>query len=150
LDISIWSTEWVKQWMLHVPRSSEVIVEVEKGAEDGVFYFVSESYSNVFINPSNDILDKYADDNKEKIIIKNLITDAPLQKIDNIQIPSIEKIIVDLILDDELFSHYQGRDLSNIIEQAYQYNTINEDRLYRYAQRRGKRDFVKNLIDQEL
>jgi len=136
--------------MLHIPKSSETIVEVEKGSEESVFYFVSESYKNVFLNPSSDILEKYADDSQGTIIIKNLITDSPLQTVDDVQIPSIEKIIVDLILDNDLFSHYQGRDLKAIIEKAYQYNSINEDRLYRYAQRRGKRDFVKKLIEQEL
>ncbi len=136
--------------MLHIPKSSETIVGVEKCSGESVFYFVSESYKNVFLNPPSDILEKYADDSRGTIIIKNLITDSPLEKIDDVQIPNIEKINVDLILDDDLFSHYQGRDLNAIIEKAYQYNSINEDRLYRYAQRRGKQNFVKKLIEQEL
>ncbi|WP_203257073.1 DUF6577 family protein [Hyunsoonleella ulvae] len=146
LDISIWSTEWVSQWMLHVPGINKIIIEVEKGAEESVFYFLSDIRKNIFINPTRDILDKYTDENKDQIIIKNLITDAPLQKINNLRIPTIEKILVDLILDEKTFPEYQGRDLESIIDNIYQFHSVQEDKLLRYANRRGKRDFIKQFI----
>lgn len=146
LDISIWSTKWVAQWMLHIPNNYETIIEVEKGSEENVFYFLSNIRDNVFLTPSKDLLDKYANRNKGIIIIKNLITDAPLQEIKQVKIPSIEKILVDLIVDNELFSAYQGRDLDSIIENAFQYNTIKKDTILRYADRRRKKPFVKERI----
>ncbi|NQU34860.1 MAG: hypothetical protein HQ521_16660 [Bacteroidetes bacterium] len=138
LDISIWSTKWITQWMLHIPSSYKTIIEVEKGSEENVFYFLSDIQDNVFLNPSKDILNKYANTSEPIIIVKNLVTGSPLQMIEKVQIPSIEKILVDLILDDELYSAYQGRDLVSIIENAYEYNTINKDKLLRYAKRRTK------------
>lgn len=146
LDISIWSTNWISQWMLHIPSTNKTIIEVEKGTEDSIFYFLSDIRKNVFLNPSQDILDKYAQDDKNQIIIKNLVTDAPLQRIDNVRIPTLEKIIVDLILDVETYSELQGRDLESIIENAYQLHSIQEDRLLRYASRRGKRSFIQQFI----
>lgn len=146
LDISIWSTKWVAQWMLHIPSNYETIIEVEKGAEENVFYFLSEIRTNVFLNPSNDVLDKYANRNKPIIIIKNLVTDAPLQNIKQVKVPSLEKILVDLIVDTELYSSYQGRDLESIIENAFQYNTIKKDTLLRYANRRRKKPLVNERI----
>ena len=146
LDISIWSTKWIAQWMLHIPNNYETIIEVEKGSEENVFYFLSEIRGNVFLNPSKDILDKYANRNESITIIKNLITDAPLQEVEQVKISSIEKILVDLILDTELYAAYQGRDLDSIIENAFQYNTIKKDTLLRYADRRRKKPFVKARI----
>ena len=146
LDISVWTTEWISQWMLHIPETNKILIEVEKGTEDSVFYFLSDIRKNVFLNPSRDILDKYAQENKNQIIIKNLITDAPLQKINNLRIPALEKIVVDIILDIEILSEYQGRDLESIIENAYQFHSIQEDKLLRYASRRGKREFVEQFI----
>ncbi|WP_316929950.1 DUF6577 family protein [Aquimarina macrocephali] len=146
LDIAIWTTEWISQWMLHIPQTNKTIIEVEKGTEDSVFYFLSNIRKNVFLNPSRDILDKYAQENKNQIIIKNLVTDAPLQKINSLKTPALEKIIVDLILDLEIFSEYQGRDLESIIENAYQFHSIQEDKLLRYANRRRKREFVEQFI----
>jgi len=132
--------------MLHIPNNYETIIEVEKGSEENVFYFLSDIQENVFLNPSKDILDKYANRNESIVIIKNLITDAPLQDVEQVKIPSIEKILVDLIVDIRLFTGYQGRDLDSIIENAFQYNTINKDTLLRYAERRRKKLFVKERI----
>lgn len=146
LNISIWSTKWIAQWMLHIPNNYETIIEVERGSEENVFYFLSDIRDNVFLNPPKDILDKYANRNKNIIIIKNLITDAPLQDVEQIKISSIEKILVDLIIDTELYATYQGRDLDSIIENASQYNTIKKDTLLRYADRRRKKPFVNNRI----
>jgi len=143
LNISIWSTKWIAQWMLHIPNNYETIIEVEKGSEENVFYFLSDIRDNVFLNPSKDILGKYANRKKPIVIIKNLITDVPLLDIEQVKIPSIEKIVVDLIIDTELYAAYQGRDLDSIIENAFQYNTINKDTLLRYADRRRKKSFVK-------
>tara|TARA_R110000868_G_scaffold411505_2_gene704797 strand:- start:1374 stop:2108 length:735 start_codon:yes stop_codon:yes gene_type:complete len=147
LDISIWTTQWVAQWMLHIPGTYETIIEVEKGSEESVFYFLSDIRNNVFLNPPKDILNKYAKTEKPIIIIKNLVTCSPLQEVDSVQIPSIEKILVDLIVDNELLSAYQGRDLTSIIENAFEYNTINMDTLLRYAGRRRKRTMVADLIN---
>lgn len=149
LEISIWSTDWIIPWMLHIPKNSETIIEVEKGAEESVFYFLSDKKENVFLNPSKDILNKYSKD-ANRIIVKNLVTDAPLQKIDNVQISSIEKIIVDLIIEIELFSEYQGRDLESIIENAFQFNSINENKLLRYASRRDKRNLVAQTLKKPI
>lgn len=146
LDISIWSTKWITQWMLHIPSSYETIIEVEKGSEENIFYFLSDIQDNVFLNPSKDILNKYVNTAKPIIIVKNLVTGSPLQIVDNVQIPSIEKILVDLIVDDELYSAYQGRDLYSIIENAYEYNTINKDKLLRYANRRTKGTRLEQFI----
>ena len=147
MDISIWSTKWIIQWMLHVPSHYETIIEVEKDAEENIFYFLSEIRENVFLNPSKDVLNRYAKTTKPIIIIKNLVTDSPLQKIEKIQTPSLEKILVDLIVDDKLFQTYQGRDLDNILDNAFKYQSINLDKLYRYAKRRRKLDFVKFILE---
>ncbi|MCG2462666.1 hypothetical protein K8352_18030 [Flavobacteriaceae bacterium F89] len=150
LDVCIWSTKWLVPWMLHIPFIHETIIEVEKGAEESVFYFLSSERENVFLNPKKDILDKYTKDSKERIIIKNLITGSPLQNMDDIQIPALEKILVDLLVDIELLSAYQGRDLESIFENAFRYITINRDKLLRYAGRRGKKESVEEKIKEIL
>lgn len=147
LDISIWNTQWVAQWMLHIPAAFETIIEVEKGSEENVFYFVSDLRKNVFINPQRDTLDRYAKTDEPIIIIKNLVTDSPLQKVGNVQAPTIEKIIVDLIVDEELYSAYQGRDLESILENSLGQYTINLDRLKRYAARRKKGKAVERVLN---
>ncbi len=146
LEKSIWTTKWLNQWMLHIPNKHLIILDVEKDAEENVFYHLKESKKNVFIHTEEDIINKYADDDTDIVIIKNLITDSPLQKIKRVEVPTLEKIMVDLIVDTRLFSAYQDRDLDSIIENAFEYYTINIDRLLRYASRRRKKDIVANRI----
>ena len=54
--------------------------------------------------------------------------------------------MVDLLLDIDLFSAYQGRDLDSIIENCFEHYTINKDKMLRYADRRGKKNFVAKRI----
>lgn len=150
LGISIWSTEWIVNWMIHIPRVQKIIIEVEEEAQESVYYFISDFRKNVFLEPSPQILHKYANQNMNQIIVKKLITESPLRRINNLRIPTIEKIVVDLIIDVNIFSAFQGRDLDSIVENAYRFYTINEDKLLRYASRRNKSDlvdkFIKNII----
>jgi len=146
LEISIWSTEWIIPWLLHIPGNHETIIEVEKGAEDNVFYYLNESNDNVFVHPTSELLSKYAKSSIPLIIIRNLITDAPLQIVQSVQIPSLEKLVVDLIVGDEILSKFQGRDLESILENVFGTYTINMDKLLRYAGRKRKKEFVHNYI----
>ncbi|MCF6347354.1 MAG: hypothetical protein L3J20_03535 [Flavobacteriaceae bacterium] len=146
LDISIWTTEWLAQWMLHLPNKHMIIIEVEKDSEESVFYYLSERYKNVFLKPDNEILNRYVDNKNNIVVVKNLVTGAPLQEINKIKIPHIEKILVDLLLDTDLFSAYQGRDLDSIIENYFEHFTINKDKMLRYADRRRKKNFVAKQI----
>lgn len=146
LEISIWSTEWIIPWLLHIPGNYEIIIEVEKGAEDNMFYYLNESNDNVFVHPTSELLSKYAKSSIPLIIIRNLVTDAPLQIVQSVQIPSLEKLVVDLIVGDGILSKFQGRDLESILENVFGTYTINMDKLLRYAGRKRKKEFVYNYI----
>jgi len=150
LDICIWSTKWLVSWMLHIPGNYETIIEVEKGAEESIFYYLSTNRENVFLNPTQDLLSKYAKNSNEVVIVKNLVTDAPLQMVGDVQIPTLEKILVDLIVNTGPFYAYQGRDLVSIVENAFENNTIKMDKLLRYASRRRKKTDVENEIKEIL
>ena len=58
--------------MLHIPNKHLIILDVEKDAEENVFYHLKESKKNVFIHTEEDIINKYADDDTDIVIIKNL------------------------------------------------------------------------------
>lgn len=49
----------------------------------------------------------------------------------------LEKILVDILIDENLFSAQQG-ELDYIFEVAYQKFTINESKMKRYASRRNR------------
>jgi len=126
--------------MVHQLFRTFIIVEVEKEASEAVFFWLKDSRFNVALNPSYDFISKYLSGNEDNIIIKPLISEAPLQKGDGITFPSLEKVLVDIICDKSLFNAIQGSEMRNIFTGAFRKYTVITDRLLRYASRRGKRE----------
>jgi hypothetical protein len=147
LNICIWNTSTLNEFMLHQPNRFYYLVEVEKEALESVFYFLRETKFAVFIEPSNDILDKYLPDNKEIIIVKTLVSEAPLLSVDMINTASIEKMLVDIFCDDVIFSDRQGAELRTIIGEAFTKYTLNQSKMIRYADRRGKKTAFSEFVN---
>ena len=73
--------------MIHQPGRFYILVEVEKDAAQSVFFYLKEHKTPVFIEPTEDLIEKYFPDQQETIIVKSLVSEAPLQTINNINIP---------------------------------------------------------------
>lgn len=147
LKTCIWNTSVFNEFMVHQPGRFHILVEVEKDAVESVFYFLKESKYLVFIEPDSDLLAKYLPDENESLIIKSLVTEAPLQKIEDVNTVSLEKMLVDVFCDDVIFAAQQGSDMRNIFHEAKRKYVINENRLFRYANRRNKKDSFKEYYN---
>lgn len=64
--------------MVHQPGRFYILVEVEKEATQSVFFYLKEKYS-VFVEPTKDLIDKYLPDKRKTLILKSLVSEAPLQ-----------------------------------------------------------------------
>jgi hypothetical protein len=151
LNVCIWNTSTLNEFMLHQPNRFYYLVEVEKEALDSVFYFLRETKFAVFLEPTSDILQKYLPDNKEIIIVKTLVSEAPLLSVNAVNTASIEKILVDIFCDDVIFSAQQGSELRTTIAEAFTKYTLNQSKMFRYADRRGKKagfsEFVNSIAN---
>ncbi|NLA23706.1 MAG: type IV toxin-antitoxin system AbiEi family antitoxin domain-containing protein [Bacteroidales bacterium] len=136
---SIWNTSIINEFSQHQSNSNITFVEVEKESLQSVFYKLKETKNNVFIEPTNDIIDNYISNTKNPIIVKMLITEAPLQKVNTITTITIEKLLVDLFCEKELFYTFQGKELRTIIEESFSKYSVNQNKMMRYANRRGKK-----------
>ncbi len=150
INICIWNTKCLNEFMIHQPGRFYQIIEVDKDATESVFYFLREKHTNIFLSPSIDILNRYIADKKEVTIITHLVSEAPIQKINKITTITIEKLLVDIFSDEVLFSAQQGQEMVNIFQTAYEKYTINESKLLRYANRRKKKDAILNFIDNNI
>lgn len=148
-DICIWKVTWLNNYMVHQSISNNIIVEVDKEATDSVFAFVQESNNNVYLNPGKYEIQTYILPGQNNIIIKNLVVGAPKEDKGDIVIPKIEKIIVDLFADDELYVTYQGGELKSIYEELFNNFSINQSTLYRYASRRNVKDRIITYLKEE-
>jgi len=111
-----------------------------------IFYFLKDNNFSVFLEPTADILEKYAPDNKQIIVIKPLISEAPLISVKGNKTASIEKILVDIFCDTITFSAHQGSEMRTIFETAFITYTVNQSKMLRYASRRRKKEnFIEFL-----
>ena len=147
IEICVWNTKWLSDLMRHQPFKNFTIIEVDKEAEEQVFNAVSEWNKNVYFNPNEEILQRYISSNTEEVtIIKNLVTESPTSKNNKIEIPTLEKLLVDIIIDKELFSAQQG-ELDFIYKSAFDKYAVNKAKMKRYAIRRNKEQDLEKMIN---
>jgi len=131
--------------MKHQPFHHYLVVEVEKVAAEAVFSFLNLSLKNVFLNPDEEIFDRYISNFEDVVIVKNLISEAPLLEVHQVYIPAIEKLIVDIKTDVNLFSA-QHDEFEYIIKSISEMYIINKARMERYAKRRNKQSDIKKAL----
>ncbi len=152
-DVAIWETSWLNNYMVHQAFSSNIILEVEKDAAPAVFAFLKESYRDVYLNPGKFEVENYVISGQNNIIIKKLTMTSPLTEREDLKVPTIEKIMVDIFTDDELFATYQGAELQNIFQEFFKIFNINQSTLGQYANKRHVKDrlifFLKKETDIE-
>lgn len=150
IDICVWNTKWLSDLMRHQPFKNFTIIEVDKDAEEQVFNAISEWTKNVYFNPDKEIFERYISKNKEEVtIIKNLVTEAPTTKNNKIEIPALEKLLVDIIIDKELFAAQQG-ELDFIYKSVFDKYDINKAKMKRYAKRRNKESELEQMINSSV
>lgn len=147
LNICIWNTSSLNEFMVHQPGNFFYLLEAEKEALESVFYFLKDTKFAVFLEPNRDILEKYLPEEKEVIIVKSLVTEAPLLTVEKINTASIEKMLVDIFCDDIIFSAQQGSEMRTIFDTALIKYTVNQSKMLRYADRRGKKDSLIGFMD---
>jgi hypothetical protein len=145
----VWNTIWLNDLMLHQPFKQYSVIEVEKEAAEQVFNYLNENYKNVFLNPDNEIFELYISSLDEIIIVKNLISESPFEKINKINIPTLEKLLVDMLVDKDLFAAQQG-EIEFIFKTAFSKYALNKLQMKRYAMRRNREKEIENIINISL
>lgn len=143
----VWHTRWLNDWMTHQPGRFSSLVEAEQSATESVFYFLKdENYKNVYLNPDENLLERYVSEHTESIIVKSLVSKAPIRKVKKISIPTSEKILVDLFVERKVFAAFQGSELVNIYNNFYSKYALNITKLLAYAKRRGSEPALLEFI----
>ena len=148
LTVCLWNTSIINEFMLHQPGRYYQLIEVDKDAMESVFYYLKDRNYAVYMEPSEELIRRYMIDEKEPWIVKSLITEAPVQKVDNIPTITIEKLLVDIFCDPVIFNAQQGSEMNQIYKEAFEKYTISESKMLRYANRRRKRKELDNYLNE--
>lgn len=142
----LWSASTLMPYMHHIPNLNLLFVDVEREVAESVFNLLnSDSKKRVFLKPSLTDIERYISSN-DAIIIRPLISESPLQMIEGINTPRIEKVLVDIVVDVE-FSFLQGSEINYVYTTIFEKHNVNKNKLLRYATRRGRKEEVEQLIN---
>ena len=149
VNYCVWSSKAIIPYMHHIPNLNYTYVDVERDVAESVFNFLNENNTKrVFLCPDHDDFNRYVI-GTEAIIIRTLVSEAPMRVIDGLNTPSIEKILVDVVGDVE-FDFLQGTEITYFYRNVAEHHSINKSKLLRYATRRGRRQEVEQLFNSAL
>lgn len=146
---NIWDTILLNGFTELQTVSSLIVLEVEKGKMDSVFYSLkNDGFTEIFIKPDENMVERYVSEAKHPVIVKPFISRSPLQLTEEVLVmtPTLEKILVDLYCDDSIYFAFQGYQLENIYRIAAAEYALNFSTLFTYAKRRHRKDEIKNLL----
>lgn len=144
---SIWQASELGSFMQHVPYLDMLILEVESAAAEAVYEDVRGMANGrtVLLNPSEREYRLYAS-GERTLLVKNLISESPVQTVDGVTVPMLEKILVDATVAPEL-EFARGGEIYTIYENADERYHIGRKTMLRYASRRGKKEEIEKLIN---
>lgn len=147
LDCCIWNLEAIKEFVQHIPSVKFTIVEVERQSVESAYYLLEEKYKYVFYKFSKDLRNAYVHGVQNAILVRPLVTEAPVQETGKVKTTTLEKLLVDIMFDDE-FEFLRGFEMTHIFRNAFEKYTINQSKMLRYAARKQKKveilTFLKN------
>jgi hypothetical protein len=143
----IWNSSILGEFLQHQSSFQFIVVEVEKDALESVFYSLKDNYDSTFKKPTKQMVEEFVFTRQNSIIINSFISEAPIQSIKNVPTSSLEKLLVDLYSDKNLFYFLQGYELVNIYKNAFDKYTVNKSKLLRYADRRGMKIKINKFIN---
>jgi len=144
----LWETRILNEFLVLQLGQNHIILDVEKGTENSVFHQLSEAYSGmIFLDPDLLTVERYVQQLPEAILISRLISQTPMgKKVENIPYAPIEKILVDLLVDDKRFFTFRGNELVSIYNGIFNAYLVDEKSLIRYAGRRKTIPKLKQFV----
>jgi hypothetical protein len=147
LNFALWETHSLYEFMNHQPMQNQIIVDVPKDALESVFNTLSKHFNGkVFLDPDRELMERYVIAQEEAVIVSRLISQTAKKKIDGIYFAPLENILVDLLIEKEIFYIFQGEELALIYQNAFSKYWINEKAMLRYAGRRKAIPQLKSFI----
>ena len=146
VEYCVWNPSVLVSYMHHIPALHITFVDIERVAMESAFYALqsTKTLMHLLLNPTRQECGRYIT-NENILIVRPLVNEAPITEVERIQVPTLEKILVDVLGDKELV-FAQGSELYTIYENAFRSHTVNKARLLRYASRRNRKDQILKIL----
>ena len=145
-DFCVYSANVITPLLHDMMPNNTIYIETNRDTIMSVFEMLLPKYKGrLFLAPTKEIATTYIEFSRENIIVKPLVTEAPLTLDGKVPVPTLEKLLVDTRVDAD-YSYLQGYENLEMLRTAISHYNVNRNRLLRYADRRN----MKNSILKDL
>ena len=146
-DFCVYSANVITPLLHDMMPNNTLYVETNRDTMQSVFDMLFPKYKGrIFLAPTKEIAATYIDFGKENIIVKPLVTEAPLALDGNVPVPTLEKLLVDTRVDAD-FYYLHGYENLEMLRTAISHYDVNRNRLLRYADRRNAKDSIQKDLE---
>lgn len=149
----VWSTSVLHSFLQQQPFITYWIVETERDAVNSVLdCMIHDSVISKLLVPiirAEDLMlmERYSPETSIIMLVKPLISEAPVQQNSaGLTVPTLEKILVDLVADTDVFGLFT-EELPSLYTKLDSRFILNQDRLRRYARRRHKLALITDYLN---
>lgn len=146
INYCIWSSAWLYEFTVHQPAHFFYIFETEVDMVETTYNLLKDNGYKAFLNPNEQTIQLYVMEQKNPLVVKQLLSRPHLVKNKKIKLPSIEKILVDAFTDKKHFYFIQGKEMQNIFKYSFNRYSINLSSMLNYANRRGNEKEITDFI----
>lgn len=147
LAVLIWETRQYNEFLNHQIGLNTIFLEVETLFVDAVYEMLDASAKvHILVQPAVADFSRYQKENTVVLIRKT--SESPTLK-NNLYLPSIEKLLVDLKANRYLRTIVNPAEIGDVFSQACQHYSVSTSTLKRYAMRRTAWEKVEAYLPQE-
>jgi predicted transcriptional regulator of viral defense system len=146
-DFCVYNANVITPLLHDMMPNNTLYVETNRDTIQSVFDMLLPKYNGrIFLAPTKEIATTYIDFSKENIIVKPLVTEAPLDLDGKVPVPTLEKLLVDTRVDAD-FYYLHGYENLEMLRTAINHYDVNRNRLLRYADRRNAKDSIQKDLE---
>lgn len=146
LDVTVTDTGFLSEFMNLQPFSTVVTLEVKKSAVNAVLSAMRKAGFDAYDKNDYPKMERYITTAQPILIRPELAINPTIAKDCNVRLANIEKTLVDLVCDEDIYGQYQGEELQNIFQNATKRYAINYSQLLKYAGARKRKETVMQIL----
>lgn len=146
LDVTVTDTGFLSEFMNLQPFSTVVTLEVKKSAVNAILSAMRKAGFDAYDKNDYPKMQRYITTAQPILIRPELAINPTIAKDCNVRLANIEKTLVDLVCDEDIYGQYQGEELQNIFQNATKRYAINYSQLLKYAGARKRKETVMQIL----
>jgi hypothetical protein len=146
LVVTVTDSAMLGQFMNLQPFSTITVLEVKKSAVGAVLSALRKDDVDAYAKKDYRAFEQYVSSSQPFVVRPELSVNPNLSQEKNVRVANLEKMLVDLLCDEDIYGQYQGEELQNIYRNATEGYAINYSQMLKYASARKKKGAALEML----